>query len=579
MVRAILFLLWLCCAHALNAATLHHDLLVHFEKDRSALTPEATEALDGFLATLDLTGDYAVAINGHTDSDGSDAYNEALSTARAEAVRDYLVAHGVDAALITTRRSGERDPIASNGDARGMAENRRVQVSFTRHAFADTEELRQALMEGSVQRFTIDPAKDQVITGAAGVQLAIQAGAWIDAQGRPVQGPVDLELTEATGLQAMLAHRLSTRSGDRLLETGGMLKVEARDAQGGPLRLKASAPMQVALPVTKGKDGMEVFLSSDGSDWRTTGAPIQQRLIARWVEPPTPDLAVLPWKAPVYRVPKGKPTKPVEPVAPRKPNAPRRASYLSAKPWWAFLFPEKARARAEARYAAAMARYEERVDRWERRMKQFEVSCAAYPQALQRYTERKAAWDAQVTAGRAEWERTVYTPALEAYDRAMAPLRLHNDSLWRARDRAIQASMQRYVERVDSAGTADIAGLNAYVFRTSRLGWINCDRFYDVPAEEKYSVVASDRGPIDAQVFLVFTDVRSALGMGWANGGRYVSPPVPRDEPAMLFAYAVIDGRAHVCMLPVDPARSPEITFRPSSFTEVKQLLAGLAGA
>ena len=77
-----------------------------------------------------------------------------------------------------------------------MALNRRVQVTFTHHAFADTDELRRSLMDGSVQRFTIDPTKDQVITGAEGIEVVLPAGALVDALGRPVPGAVQVELTE-----------------------------------------------------------------------------------------------------------------------------------------------------------------------------------------------------------------------------------------------------------------------------------------------------------------------------------------------------------------------------------------------
>jgi len=84
-------------------------------------------------------------------------------------------------------------------------------------------------MEGSVQHFTLDPTKDQVIRGTAGTQLQFAAGSFMDAQRRPVQGPVELELTEALGLQAMLAHQLSTRSGSReLLLVGRVDGVEVR---------------------------------------------------------------------------------------------------------------------------------------------------------------------------------------------------------------------------------------------------------------------------------------------------------------------------------------------------------------
>jgi OOP family OmpA-OmpF porin len=69
-----------------------------------------------------------IEVVGHTDDVGDDAYNMELSAQRAESVRGYLVAAGVDSSKIVTVGAGERMPIASNKTDEGRAENRRVEV-------------------------------------------------------------------------------------------------------------------------------------------------------------------------------------------------------------------------------------------------------------------------------------------------------------------------------------------------------------------------------------------------------------------------------------------------------------------
>ena len=65
---------------------------------------------------------------GHTDSIGTDAYNQRLSVRRAEAVKAYLVSKGVERNRVYTEGKGEKQPVADNKTAEGRAKNRRVEI-------------------------------------------------------------------------------------------------------------------------------------------------------------------------------------------------------------------------------------------------------------------------------------------------------------------------------------------------------------------------------------------------------------------------------------------------------------------
>ena len=101
-----------------------------FDHDKSNLKDEGKAALHALDESIKAKGASVVDINviGHTDSDGTEEYNQTLSVRRAEAVRDYMVSEGVDAAIIDVSGEGELNPIASNATKEGRAENRRVDI-------------------------------------------------------------------------------------------------------------------------------------------------------------------------------------------------------------------------------------------------------------------------------------------------------------------------------------------------------------------------------------------------------------------------------------------------------------------
>lgn len=99
-----------------------------FDFNKYEIKPEGQAKLDN-LATQVKGVDYEVVIAvGHTDSVGSDAYNQKLSLARANAVKSYLVSKGLDANRIRAEGKGESQPVADNATAEGRAKNRRVDI-------------------------------------------------------------------------------------------------------------------------------------------------------------------------------------------------------------------------------------------------------------------------------------------------------------------------------------------------------------------------------------------------------------------------------------------------------------------
>ena len=106
--------------------TLAADVL--FDFDKSVLKPEGKAKLDDLANKVRAINLEVVIAIGHTDSIGSDAYNQKLSVRRAESVKAYLVSKGVEPNRIYTEGKGEKQPVASNKTKEGRQKNRRVEI-------------------------------------------------------------------------------------------------------------------------------------------------------------------------------------------------------------------------------------------------------------------------------------------------------------------------------------------------------------------------------------------------------------------------------------------------------------------
>ncbi len=101
---------------------------ITFDVDSSTVQPAFQTTLNQVAQTLTQYEKTYVDVLGHTDSTGSDAYNQTLSERRASSVAGYLTSRGVQSARLATRGYGESQPKASNVDESGRAANRRVEI-------------------------------------------------------------------------------------------------------------------------------------------------------------------------------------------------------------------------------------------------------------------------------------------------------------------------------------------------------------------------------------------------------------------------------------------------------------------
>ena len=547
---------------------------VHFASDADRIDAVNTSAVDAFIKGLDPELDLMVLIEGHTDLDGGNAYNEGLAARRAKAVRAALLEAGVPETAITVRAFGERKPVAFGEEPEKKDRNRRVELTCAYASLGDIGALEQALGGDERTMAQIDPARVNYVAGQRGTVVRIPANGLVGADGTTVQGAVEITLTEALSVDRMITARLSTKAGGRLLETGGMMRIEARDSRGRELRLRDGDSLLVALPTDAQQPGMELFVSRDGSDWSATGSkplpPLPKMKLPEephidWPEAERPrfieDLSQ-------------RPRRPVGPARPEPPIPPRRESYSTTPRWYQFGMHARLAARDELSYREAMERHAGRVAKYGERVRRFEEECLKYPMARKHYIADSVAYQQRLAEAMDEFNRTTVADADSAHDRSMRATNERYEAVlkdWRAR---CEAYLRGYGDRLDSLGLASTTDqISNYVFSLSGLGWINCDRFYEVPQAQKRELIVQDPDATDERVYLVFKNINSLVALGRDEQGRYISSAIPRNEPAEVVAYKVEAGKAMLCRQPVTWSTPMALDFKPARIAEVREAL------
>lgn len=102
---------------------------IEFETASAVITPRGRAVLDSLVPLLASAPTQRFEVGGHTDARGNPARNQALSEARARAVRRYLAAHGIDAERLTPRGYGATLPLTTDTTADAMQRNRRIEFT------------------------------------------------------------------------------------------------------------------------------------------------------------------------------------------------------------------------------------------------------------------------------------------------------------------------------------------------------------------------------------------------------------------------------------------------------------------
>jgi hypothetical protein len=569
-----LLLVALCFSFTTQAKTSTKKTIVLFSTAKHELTKQAVKELKTFLKKNLTHIDYEITIEGHTDSRGDLAYNKNLSFNRASAVKQFLIKNGVKEKLISFAYKGELDPEKPNTNDKNRTLNRRVEVTLTTYQFNNIGELEEALNPHKSSSYTFNPSEETIIEGKKGVKILLPANTFAYEDGTLVDEDVNFELTEALSYADFISSGLLTKSADNLLESGGMIKVEATTVSGKPVKIQEGKDMIIAIPNTNRQDNMDVFTSTAGDDWTTTNQPITTN-VKFYKSKPFPVMSNK--NIPLPKFHKNMKDKPVAPNPPnmcRIPYEPKQESYIRHIPWYKF-GKEKRRAKQEAAYAKAIDRYHKRLERYERNQANYKKKRIAYNKALDVYHVALDCWEDKNEAALRKFKRTPEYRKAAKKHHAIYQNNLQNYKqevkLWRE-NRKKEATAQGV--EMDKMGMTNKEALNSYVFAFNQLSWINVDRFYHMKPEDKQMIVMETDEIKEEKVMILFKNIGSMLSMYPDKiRNEYRQAGFPKNEEAVIFAYKVEEGKPMICYREIDGSTNYHLDYMETTFAEIKAIL------
>ncbi|BAV07267.1 OmpA family protein [Filimonas lacunae] len=239
--------------------------VIYFEPGKAAVHSSILASLQRYYDSVKLDNSVHVFIAGHADSGGGYEQNMLLSKERALYIKECLVKSGIADSLISVEYFGTDKPVASNATTEGRNKNRRVEVSISieaRPVEGDASVVKMnellAAMASPVQEFTVSRLKDTVIKCSNGTIIGMKANSLIPLPGSD-SDKVVLKVKEDVTIGDMLLDNLSTTSDGKILETSGMIYMEAFDSKGNRLELQRGKGLEIAMPADSLKLDVQLF--------------------------------------------------------------------------------------------------------------------------------------------------------------------------------------------------------------------------------------------------------------------------------------------------------------------------------
>lgn len=384
------------------------------------------------------------------------------------------------------------------------------------------------------EQFKIDPSEESLIKGERGTVVYIPANAFQYADGTPPSGSVEIKLKECYSLTDMIGENLQTVSGDQMLQTAGMIYLDA-SANGKQVLIKEGTAIVIGFPKKKGSDEMDLFYDVKLNDSVSTWVPDYRMYELDATEPAGDESEVPHYKYPIemtddlfdYSFGYSKVDGVIYELKLKGGNR-TILDYIN-DPTTVLDSVARKFVRNDWR-----VHYNFRIDK-NGRMTDFKLEndpptkYNAYAlKTVKGYLENAPAFD---LSGQAEvtHDRT-YTIGV------MGGRKINNDRF----KKKFRAKYSQFTDQAINKMGKD--ALDGYIFAATKMGWINCDKFLNIPGE-KIDFVVKTALPKDTKVLIVFQDINSIMNGSYSKD-RFIFDNVPLNRKIKVIGISYASGKS-----------------------------------
>lgn len=521
MIRTLLPLLAIFLTFEIYAQQTNTET-IYFDQNEYYLRPASTKSLDSICSILN-DNTYLISIIGHSDSDGNDNYNLMLSEKRTKTVMAYLLSKSIRKDRLKTEFYGEKKPIAGNYSDKDKQQNRRVEIVIE-HGNSDSE----LPFVKQTQIFLISADKDTTLTCAEGTIIKIKANSFVSEKtGKAISGIVKISVKEFYKISDILLSNLSTTSNGQLLETGGMVNINAT-ANEDELKLSKGQSLEINFPTKQMQKDMQLF----SGEWDSEGH-------INWIQPyKSQELIFI--------------------VVEEMPKFSRGENDIT-------------------RYLASSLRYPQRAKESGIQGIVYvtfvidEIGAVKNPRVIRGVTPEldEAALNAiksmpNWTPGRQKGKNVSVQMNLpvrfDLGDKSLGDTTL----IWG------ENSKERFEKSFSDTTfeNASSGNITYYVLNSTQLGWINCDRFINISPITKY-IVKFDQD-VD-KVEIIFDRYKSVMNV-FPKNGVYTFNNVPMGEKITIIAIKRIDNKPYLAVkqTKISSQVEQEFDFQPVTMKMLK---------